>query len=356
MARLAATTRAAMTVSAKDLTGWLRHSGALGAGRVRRVDTELEVPTGVSTLVFLRVAYAGAPDDLPTHVVVKQPMASAPMPNVGGAEVEFYRRLAPSLGAPPLVRCLAAMEGVGQCPPTLVLEDLRATHDHRPWPLPPSRWQSGAAIDALADVHARWWQHPELGRSIGQAHTVESLTTMVAGFTAMLPGFLDALGDAMPADGRRIYDRVFDSSLRPWLRLTDPRALCVTHGDAHSWNFLFPRSGGGPAVLFDWQLWHVDVGARDLAFLIAQHWSPDRRRELERPVLRRYHARLEAAGVQGYSFDDLLLDYRRGAVRNLTFPLQLWKRAMAPEAWYHRLECALAAYRDLDCDEILDAG
>jgi hypothetical protein len=107
-------------------------------------------------------------------------------------------------------------------------------------------------------------------------------------------------------------------------------------------------------VLFDWQLWHVDVGARDLAFLIAQHWSPDRRRELERPVLRRYHARLEAAGVQGYSFDDLLLDYRRGAVRNLTFPLQLWKREMAPEAWYHRLECALAAYRDLDCDEILD--
>jgi aminoglycoside phosphotransferase (APT) family kinase protein len=155
-----------------------------------------------------------------------------------------------------------------------------------------------AAAHALATIHGRWWQHPEL---------------------------------------------------------TDPRALTVTHGDAHAWNFLFPRDGDGPAVLLDWQLWHVDVGARDLAFFIALHWYPGRRRELELPTLRRYHERLGTAGVQGYSFDDLMLDYRRSAVRNLTFPLQLWKRGLPPEAWFHRLECALAAYQDLHCDEVLDA-
>jgi len=26
---------------------------------------------------------------------------------------------------------------------------------------------------------------------------------------------------------------------------------------------------------------------------------------------------------------------------------------MKPEGWWHRLECALAAYSDLDCDELL---
>jgi hypothetical protein len=28
---------------------------------------------------------------------------------------------------------------------------------------------------------------------------------------------------------------------------------------------------------------------------------------------------------------------------------------LPPESWFHRLECALAAYRDLGCDEVLDA-
>jgi hypothetical protein len=69
---------------------------------------------------------------------------------------------------------------------------------------------------------------------------------------------------------------VFSSSLQPWLRLTDRQALTIAHGDAHTWNSLFPRTGQdeGPAFLIDWQLWHLDVGARDLAFFMALHWYP----------------------------------------------------------------------------------
>lgn len=95
------------------------------------------------------------------------------------------------------------------------------------------------------------------------------------------------------------------------MRLTDRRALTIIHGDAHSWNFLFPRSGSGPAYLIDWQLWHVDVGARDLAFFMALHWYPNRRRELEASLIERYHEALLAYGIANYSLDDLWLDYRR---------------------------------------------
>jgi hypothetical protein len=49
----------------------------------------------------------------------------------------------------------------------------------------------------------------------------------------------------------------------------------------------------------------------------------------------------------------LWLDYRRCVVRNLTIPILFWSRGMKPEGWWHRLECALAAYRDLACDELL---
>ena len=303
------------------------------------IDLELETP--ISKLVFLTVAYsADVPADLPRHLVVKTPHSAK------NSEVQFYRELAPLMETPPVVRCLATIEDSS----TIVIEDLRATHDHPPWPVPPSRTQCERAVEALARVHAPSWESPKLGNEVGKPNTTESLTTMVQGIAANLPSFFDTFGDALTAETRKIYERVFSSSLKPWLRLTDSRALTVIHGDAHTWNFLFPRVGNGPAFLFDWQTWHVDVAARDLAFMMALHWYPSRRRELELPLLRRYY---QEVGRTDYSFDDLWLDYRRCVVRNLTIPIIFWSRGMKPEGWWHRLECAVAAYRDLECEELL---
>jgi hypothetical protein len=338
--------------TAKTLSRWLHRSGTLPHGTVAEVNLELEFETPISKLFFLTAKYsADAPLDLPRRLVVKSPHVT-PALGDGNSEVKFYRQLAPILGTPPLARCLATIDDDG-APGTIVLEDLRSTHDHRPWPLPPSRKECELALDALVRVHAQWWESPALGHSVGKLHTHESLTSMVQGISAHLPSFIDAFGDALTADARNILERVFSSTLQPWLRLTDRRALTIIHGDAHAWNFLFPRSGEGAAFIIDWQLWHVDIAARDLAFLIALHWYPSLRSELERPLLRYYHEGLLAQGREDYAFDELWLDYRRSVVRNLIIPILFWSRGMKPEGWWHRLECALAAYRDLACDELL---
>jgi aminoglycoside phosphotransferase (APT) family kinase protein len=175
---------------------------------------------------------------------------------------------------------------------------------------------------------------------------------MVRDVAAHLPGFLDAVGGGHPA-ARETLERVFASRLRPWLRLVDPRALTLTHGDAHARNFLFPRSGQGPTFLIDWQLWHADVGARELAALIVFNWEPGRRAEVEQRLLQHYHARLHELGVADYSFAELMADYRRGVVRNLTLPILFWSRRMGSSHWCHSIDRALAAYRDLDYDELL---
>jgi hypothetical protein len=340
--------------TAATLSRWLRRWGTLPRGAIADVRVELVTETSISRLVFLTATYSpDASVNLPRQLVVKSPLSRSPVRGDGGGEVQFYDRLASALGTPPTVRCLAAVKDGDDHAGTLVLADLRATHDHPPWPLPPSRSQSDTALDALVCVHAQWWEAEALGNTVGQLHTPENLTNMVRGIAAQLTAFIDALGDALTLDARRIYERVFGSSLKPWLRLTDPRALTVIHGDAHAWNFLFPRSGTGPAFLIDWQLWHVDLGVRDLAFLMALHWYPSRRRELERVLVRYYYDGLLARGLEDYSFDELWLDYRRCVVRNLTIPIIFWSRGMKPESWWHRLECALAAYRDLACDELL---
>jgi len=340
--------------TATTLSRWLRRWGTLPCGTIADVRVELETETTISRLVFLTATYSpDAPANLPRHIVVKSPLIRPLIQGDSGGEVQFYHRLASALGTPPLVRCLAAIEDDDGEAGTVVLEDLRATHDHPPWPMPPSRNQCESALDALVRVHAQWWEAPTLGDTVGQLHTPESLTSMVQGIAAHLPAFIDALGDALTAEARQVYERVFGSSLKPWMRLTDPRALTIIHGDAHTWNFLFPRSGAGPAFLIDWQLWHVDLGVRDLAFLMALHWYPSRRRELELALIRYYYDGLLAHGLGNYSFDELWLDYRRCVVRNLTIPIIFWSRGMKPEGWWHRLECALTAYHDLACDELL---
>src|SRR5687768_7627689 len=146
------------SLTAETLSSWLGSAGTLPRGTITYVRVELEHETFISKLVFITVEYSpNAPTDLPRGLVVKSPLI-APKFDVETSEVEFYRQIAPLIGTPPLPRCLAAMDtGV------IVLEDLRATHDHPPWPLPPSRSDCELAMDVLARVHAQWWEAPTLG-------------------------------------------------------------------------------------------------------------------------------------------------------------------------------------------------
>jgi hypothetical protein len=105
--------------------------------------------------------------------------------------------------------------------------------------------------------------------------------------------------------------------------------------------------------LIDWQLWHPDVGPKDLAFMLGLHWERTARAQLELPLLHFYHQELISSGVSNYSFEDLMLDYRRCLVRNLTFPIIVWAHGDPRENWRHRLDHALAAYRDHDAAELL---
>jgi hypothetical protein len=328
----------------------LRDAGALARGSVVAVRVSKRLTTTVSQLCFATLRYSARATPLPARVLIKSPLAS--MATAGETERTFYAQLAPHLPSPPIARCLATAP---ESDPVawLILEDLRSAYSNPAWPDPPNRSEALGAVTALAQVHARWWEAASLGATVGSLHTQESLRAMIAAIAVHLPAFLDAIVPRLPLKDRQLLERVFSSSLAPWLRLVDRTALTVTHGDAHTWNFLFPRSGRGLPYLVDWQVWHLDVGARDLAFMMALHWNRTLRRRLEHPLVQLYHRQLGAAGIANYPFDDLWLDYRRCVVRNLTFPLILWRRGLPREAWYQRLRNAIAAVRDLDAEELL---
>jgi hypothetical protein len=340
-----------MLLTARDLTGTLRAGGALQRGEVARVEVREQRETAVSHLQWLEVEFSpGSYPALPNRLLLKWPIAASPADP--SSETTFYRELAPALASPPIVHCLAtALES--DAVQWLLLEDLRESHACPPWPEHPPDHDLQAAVAVLARLHAHWWQRPGVAITLGTSHTEASLRTMVGAISAQLPAFVEHLGDDLAADDREVLERVFNSPLGPWLRIAEPRDLTLIHGDAHVWNFLFQRTGPGTPYLIDWQTWHVDVGARDLAFMIALHWSRPLRQRLERALLELYYADLTRAGVTTYSFEELMLDYRRCVVRNLTFPIIFWSRGFPRERWRYRLDCALAAYRDLDGEDML---
>lgn len=336
-------------LTASALTDLFYRSGALQRGVVTHLEIEQQTDTIVSTLTFLRAMYSqDSSPKLPKRLILKQLRSTETAPgDISEHELDFYSRLAPKLSSPPVVQCFVALDGV------LILEDLSNSHTNLPWSKIPSASQCAMAVEVLAQLHAQWWEDPQLGVTLGTGHSTETLTSMVEGIATLLPGFCGSAASNLSPARRNVLERVFSSRLRPWLRLTDPRALAVIHGDAHTWNFLFPRHEGRQTYLIDWQLWHVDVGARDLAFMIALHWTSDQRRNLELPLLRRYHEQLVALGVTDYSWDDLWLDYRLCAIRNLTIPILYWKRGTKQELWHHRLACAMVSYEELNCNELL---
>ena len=207
-----------------ELTSALYAAGTLQQGAIERVEITERIQTPISNLWFLEVIYdSQCSPELPRHLLLKWALEESPAPERGDPELVFYRELAPSLPSPPIVRCL------GTAPPDsnerwIVLEDLRASHTNPPWPKRPANKLAHDAVRALARLHTHWWEAPTLGSTVGTLHTETKLRTMVHGFRDHLPAFFDDLGEDLPPSDRMVLETVFNSSLRPWLRLLELRA------------------------------------------------------------------------------------------------------------------------------------
>jgi aminoglycoside phosphotransferase (APT) family kinase protein len=207
-----------------------------------------------------------------------------------------------------------------------------------------------AIVDALARVHAHWWNRPPLGEpepGIRRQHLRQAIEAY--------PRFADHLGDRLAPDRRETYERVLASPFLDAL-LGSPHYLPGTtliHGDAHVWNFFVPRHLQGQTCIVDWHEWSVGKGTDDLVETIALAWYPDRRERLERPLLRHYHERLLAYGVRDYAWLQCWDDYRASVIAGLFIPIAQWIGGISPNVWWANLERIAVAHQTLECIELL---
>jgi Ecdysteroid kinase-like family len=343
--------------SADHLTDALRKAGVLGEGSVRDVEPENPHDTILSHIVRLKLSYDGPATGAPLSLFLKTARSDRLNPSwvAGRQEVGFYTQVAPLLPAGLVPRCFDADWNAETNVWHLLLEDLTETHlPASIWPVPPTVHQCEIILGSLAGMHARWWDNPDLGVSVGTWLEADALERNRQTFSEHLARFCDQYGDRIPLERRELYDRVLDATPRFGKRYLSRRNVTVVHGDAHVWNCLLPRDGGNAARFFDWDSWRIDVGASDLAYMLAMHWYPDRRRRYERLLLDRYHEALLAHGVEAYDRRALQDDYRLSVLRRVTTPVGQAAVGVPPVIWWNNLERIFMAVDDLDCRELLD--
>jgi hypothetical protein len=343
---------------AEHLTDALRRCGALGEGRVCNVVVESSRPTILSQITRLRLTYDGAATAAPPTVILKTGLPDRVGDatwDAGRQEVEFYTVVGAAMSSRLVPRCFEAVWEADTRAWHLLLEDLTDSHViATTWPLPPTVEQCENILRARARFHAAWWDDPRLGASVGSWLDAGAVDRNLQRFAEKLAPFADRVGDRLPRERRDLYERLLGAAPRLNTRYHSHRNATIVHGDAHVWNCFMPLDGGSDDVrLFDWDCWRVDVGSDDLAYMMAMHWYPDRRRRMERPLLDLYHSTLVASGVRGYDRRALDDDYRLSVLWQITIPVWQASGNIPPVIWWNNLERILLAVDDLGCRDLL---
>ncbi|MBW2421286.1 MAG: phosphotransferase [Deltaproteobacteria bacterium] len=342
-------------LSAEWVTNSLRETGVLCDARVNKIEHQIlgEGEGFMGQVIRLRLHLDQPEDGVPQTVIAKLPTLVRENRSIGellGAyerEILFYDALAPALPLRTPRVYYSAMEGsrtseqeaegaakLDTFPMWLIrlvmlLVTWLASRRTRSYvilleDIAPGRvgdqvagcttQEAGRILAEIAKVHARYWEKPELGESYWLRRQVLNPRTMHSVFLKNLPGFSERFRSSAPEG--------FESSLR-WLEenavklmraFGDSAPETLLHGDLRLDNLGFSQpanSEPGSIIFFDWQLAGRGPSAYDVAYFLSGALTPELAPEVSVELVRDYHAALVSEGIEDYSFEDCLRDYRR---------------------------------------------
>ena len=297
-------------LSAGWMTEAMRATGEIGPGhRVASVAVEsLHSDGRAITGELCRAVVAYEPPEAGPATVIAKFASSDPVikglverSDAYAREIFFYRDLAPlvpvrtprhlgsgltpgrSLDRPGVARVIDALPSrlqrvltadIGRfTPPTkrryaLLIEDCSAGFTVHNLVSPPSPDLLAEALDALAELHARFWGggpevagHPALGlvmTRVPRLHANEIRHRVLALVRAEFSDWWSADDEALVTDAN---DRLLED-----LRALH-RPMTLIHGDTRSDNVMFPAEDG-PPVFLDWGMTSIANPAWDVSFLL----------------------------------------------------------------------------------------
>lgn len=163
------------------------------------------------------------------------------------------------------------------------------------------------AIDAIARLHAQWWDRRPPG---GFERLWRGPRPWQARYASQAERFLDSYSDCVPAGFAELV-RQLQPSLAAVADAFFARQRTLTHGDLHLDNLIFDRRRRDrPVVLLDWQTASVGVPVWDVALLVFDSLTVEVRRKAEDELFDRYVTQLARHGVRDYGLEELRRDCR----------------------------------------------
>jgi hypothetical protein len=324
------TARTIPTTPADLTAGWLTE--ALRAGGVIPGDAAVKSASHevlgqgagfIGQIARVTLAYDRPIAGAPATLIAKMPALDPGARELAGLyglyerEYRFYRELADEITFR-TPHCYYSDGDAEKVEYILLLEDLGATGRAGDQVQGCTVEEARIALAQLALHHARWWQHPRLTEiawltpgidlvngAMEQSYP-QAWEVTLAAFSNSIAG---EIRDVMPTLGPRISTLLASLADRP---------MTIGHGDYRLDNMFFGNAGAGYEVaVLDWQSPNVAWAAYDIAYFLYSNVDVETRRNVEMDVLREYHRTLVEHGVQGYTYEQLVEDYRASLLVSL---------------------------------------
>ena len=295
------------------LTRRLREGGFLPYFRVRDIRLLETRESDAATIHTLRVRFSdiSVTRTLPDTAVLKVSHAGHPLAD---REVTFYERLLPELRQTygdkelSICSCYDSHYDIDADQSHVLLAGLPDSFQGPLEANPPSRRNFAQLADALARIHACFWEDERLGHTLGIALSDAQLDEKLAQQRDGLERFLadrmilldtaqqaalDSVAGKMPVEYRE--------------RRLSGRHKTIIHGNLEPANL---RHSHRDCRILDWKHWRLGLAAEDLANMIAFHWIPAKRRFEEPRLLQRHWGEMQRCGLRDYSSESFRRDYR----------------------------------------------
>ena len=327
---------------------------------VKEIKIKRTRSTNTSNICFIKVKYSKeSPKTAPKRLFLK--MSNLSFPERGKREVIFYKNVANHMKEVPLIPCYDAKYDENTGRSHILLEDISKTHFQTQYPIPPTYINCKRHVEGLAKLHAFWWDDERLEefalKSKDHWSKYFDYEKVVKDQEKLVQNFLNFIGDRLSKPSQNILNNSIEFYINyVWECNKEGKNLTMIHNDAHAWNALYPKDGiDGKMYICDWQSFSVFKGITDIAYFMGIHWHPERRKRMEKVLLRKYHEILQKSGITNYSWNECYNDYR-SAIVALLYDCVIWQwstKKIHPIVWWSHLERALRAFEDLKCDELL---
>jgi aminoglycoside/choline kinase family phosphotransferase len=304
------------------LTTALRQARTITTARVTTADLtrigEDEGFTGGS-LYLIKLQYDRTEASAPTTLIAKLSPTNPEMRAIMGAanqrEAVFYQTLATPQNLP-VPHCYHADFDPQTGASILLLQDLSGFRT--------VSFTSGCGptdakhvIEALAKIHAQWWNSPKLAPLSGAAIIEEfPFSKLWADYPAKVKSLLQNI--ELPKSFLKLGDHIARNQTAIFTKLLETAPITCLHRDIQIDNVMFDAGKANTgAILLDWQLSGKGRGAYDMAYFLISSLDPAQRRNSERSLVAHYHAQLLRAGITDYSLPQCWADYLQSVAGKL---------------------------------------